>query len=129
MSIAQLSARGWPCFYSIGKITSLYSSRARRSSWLADILMRDINPWMPIHFRFGWDYVADHASTWLDVWVQFVEQHRKHAHINLVPWNTPQKMPIISISRPDKQRATDTTDTTDSHEEEAKELPQEHQVA
>ena len=54
---------------------ALYGRRVRKASQLADILMRDINPWMSTCVRFGWDYVANNASTWLDVHEQFVEEH------------------------------------------------------
>ena len=30
---------------------------------------------MPHSTRFGWNYVATHASLWLDIWDQFAEEH------------------------------------------------------
>ena len=45
----------------------LYGGRVRKASELAKILMRDINPWLPHHSKFGWDYIADHCTLWLDV--------------------------------------------------------------
>ena len=30
---------------------------------------------MPQSMRFGWNYVATHASLWLDIWDQFAEEH------------------------------------------------------
>ena len=53
----------------------LYGGRFRQTSKLADILIRDINVWMPHSMRFGWNYVAMHASLWLDIWDQFAEEH------------------------------------------------------
>ena len=53
----------------------LYGGRVRKVSELNKILMRDINPWLPHHSKFSWDYIADHCTLWLDVWEQFIEEH------------------------------------------------------
>ena len=53
----------------------LYGGRFHQASELASILIWDINVWMPHSTRFGWNYVATHASLWLDIWDQFAEEH------------------------------------------------------
>ena len=53
----------------------LYGGRFHQMSELANILIRDINVWMPHSRRFGWNYVAMHASLWLDIRDQFAEEH------------------------------------------------------
>ena len=49
----------------------LYGGRFHQASELANTLIRDINMWMPHSTWFGWNYVATHASLWLDIWDQF----------------------------------------------------------
>ena len=53
----------------------LYGSHFRQASELANTLIRDINVWMPHSTQFGWNYVATHASLWLDIRDQFAEEH------------------------------------------------------
>ena len=53
----------------------LYSGWVRKASELAKVLIRDINPWLPHRSRFSWDYVTNHATLWLDIHKQFVEEH------------------------------------------------------
>ena len=50
----------------------LYSSQVRKASKLARVLIRDINPWLPHKARFGWDYVVNHTTLWLDIHEQFI---------------------------------------------------------
>ena len=53
----------------------LYGGHFRQASELANTLIRDINVWMPHSMWFGWNYVATHASLWLDIRDQFAEEH------------------------------------------------------
>ena len=53
----------------------LYGGCFHQASDLANTLIRDINVWMPHSTQFGWNYVATHASLWLDIWDQFAEEH------------------------------------------------------
>ena len=53
----------------------LYGGHFRQASELANTLIRDINVWMPHSMRFVWNFVATHASLWLDIWDQFAEEH------------------------------------------------------
>ena len=53
----------------------LYGGHFRQASELANTLIWDINVWMPHSMQFGWNYVATHASLWLDIWDQFAEEH------------------------------------------------------
>ena len=45
----------------------LYGGRFHQTSDLATTLIRDINPWLLHKSRFGWGYVAMHATLWLDL--------------------------------------------------------------
>ena len=54
---------------------ALYGGRVRPVSELAMVLLRDINPWLPHKLRFGWNYIVDHTTLWLDVCEQFIEEH------------------------------------------------------
>ena len=45
----------------------LYGGCFRQASDLANTLICDINPWLPHRVRFGWNYVAAHATLWLDM--------------------------------------------------------------
>ena len=74
----------------------LYGGCFRQMSELANILIRDINMWMPHSMWFGWNYVAMHASLWLDMRDQFAEEHLeeweaqkfKAAALNDLEWDT-----------------------------------------
>ena len=45
----------------------LYGGPFRQASDLANTLIHDINPWLPHSVHFGWNYVAAHATLWLDM--------------------------------------------------------------
>ena len=110
---------------------SLYGGRVRMSSELTEILMRDINPWLPHHSRFGWDYIADHCTLWLDVWEQFIEEHfweweaQKTCPYQLGPLEHNTK---LAFHRHLIKRQAE-MDAADSREDEAKKLPPKHQAA
>ena len=53
----------------------LYGSCFCEASDLANTLIQDLNMWMPHYTRFGWSYVATHASSWLDMQDQFAQEH------------------------------------------------------
>ena len=53
----------------------LYGGRFPQASELAITLIQDINVWMRHSMQFGWNYVATHASLWLDIRDQFTEEH------------------------------------------------------
>ena len=56
----------------------LYGGHFRQASDLANTLICDINPWLPhsVHFGcFGWNYMATHATLWLDMRDQFADEH------------------------------------------------------
>ena len=53
----------------------LYRGRFQQASDLANTLIHDINPWLPHSVHFGWHYVATHATLWLDMRDQFVDEH------------------------------------------------------
>ena len=53
----------------------LYRGCFRQASDLANTLIHDINPWLPHSVHFGWNYVAAHATLWLDMRDQFVDEH------------------------------------------------------
>ena len=53
----------------------LYRGCFRQASDLANTLICDINPWLPHSVCFGWNYVATHATLWLDMWDQFTDKH------------------------------------------------------
>ena len=103
----------WGCFHQV--------------SDLANTLIQDINVWMPHSMRFGWNYVATHASLWLNIWDQFAEEHLKE-------WET-QKFRAVALN--DLERDTeavyrariikkqDNKACTDSKEAATQELPPE----
>ena len=109
----------------------LYGSSVRKASKLADTLMRDINPWKSHKVKFGWDYITNHATTWLDVCEQFVKEHfqewevQKTCPYELGPLENSTE---FAYQRLLAQRQAE-SDATDSCKEEAKKLPLEHQVA
>ena len=45
----------------------LYRGRFWQASDLANTLICDINPWLPHSVHFGLNYVATHATLWLDM--------------------------------------------------------------
>ena len=45
----------------------LYRGHFWQASDLANALICDINPWLPHIVHFGWNYVATHATLWLDM--------------------------------------------------------------
>ena len=53
----------------------LYGGCFHQASDLANTLIQDINVWMPHSTRFGWNYVATHASLWLNIRDQFAKEH------------------------------------------------------
>ena len=53
----------------------LYVGHFRQASDLANTLIHDINPWLPHSVCFGWNYMAAHATLWLDMWDQFADEH------------------------------------------------------
>ena len=107
----------------------LYGGRVRKASELAKVLMRDINPWLPHHSRFSWEYIANHCTLWLDVQEQFVEEHfqeweaQKTPPYQLGPLEHDSE--LIGILSRGRWRWT----LWDSREEEAKKLPPKHQAA
>ena len=52
-----------------------YGGCFRHASDLANTLIWDINLWLPHSMRFGWNYVAAHATLWLDMQDQFADEH------------------------------------------------------
>ena len=56
----------------------LYGGRFWQASDLANILIRDINPWLPHSVCFGWNYVVTHATLWLDMRDQFADEHHEN---------------------------------------------------
>ena len=53
----------------------LYEGCFRQASDLANTLIHDINSWLPHSVCFGWNYVAAHATLWLDMRDQFADEH------------------------------------------------------
>ena len=53
----------------------LYGGHFCQASDLANTLIWHINVWLPHSMRFGWNYVATHASLWLDIRDQFTKEH------------------------------------------------------
>ena len=45
----------------------LYGGCFQQASDLANTLIHDINPWLPHSVCFGWNYMAAHATLWLDM--------------------------------------------------------------
>ena len=74
----------------------LYGGHFRPASDLANTLIHDINPWLPHRVCFGWNYVAAHATLWLDMRDQFTDEylveweaHKLLTHsLNNLEWNT-----------------------------------------
>ena len=53
----------------------LYGGHFQQASDLENTLICDINPWLPHSVHFGWNYMATHATLWLDMWDQFTDEH------------------------------------------------------
>ena len=53
----------------------LYGGHFWQASDLANTLIHDINPWLLHSVCFGWNYVAAHATLWLDMRDQFADEH------------------------------------------------------
>ena len=53
----------------------LYIGCFRQESNLANTLIHDINPWLSHRVRFGWNFMAEHATLWLDMRDQFAKEH------------------------------------------------------
>ena len=53
----------------------LYRGCFQQASDLENTLIRDFNPWLPHSVHFGWNYVAAHATLWLDMRDQFADEH------------------------------------------------------
>ena len=52
----------------------LYAGHFQPASDLANTLIHDINPWLPHRVCFGWNYIAAHATLWLDMQDQFTNE-------------------------------------------------------
>ena len=110
---------------------ALYGGWVRPVSELVRVLLRDINPWLPHKLRFGWNYITDHATLWLNVCEQFVEKHfqeweaQKHHPYELGDLEHEMEFPYRRRLARRKAEA----EATDSREEEAKRLPPEQQAA
>ena len=109
----------------------LFGGRFHQASNLANTLIRDINVWMPHSTRFGWSYVATHASLWLDMRDQFAEEHLEEweaqkfqtAALNDLERDTEAVYRARIIKRQDDKAHAD------SKEAEAEELPPEQRAA
>ena len=53
----------------------LYGGCFWQASDLVNTLIHGINPWLPHSVHFGWNYVAAHATLWLDMRDQFTDEH------------------------------------------------------
>ena len=53
----------------------LYGGCFQLASDLVNTLICDINPWLPHRVCFGWNYVAAHATLWLDMRDQFMNEY------------------------------------------------------
>ena len=109
----------------------LYGERVKKASELTTILMRDINPWLPHHSRFGWDYIDEHCTLWLDVWEHFVKEHFREweaQKTHLYQLGPLEHDTELTYHRHLIKRQVE-MDAADSREEEAKKLPPEHQAA
>ena len=112
-------------------IHHLYGGRFHQTSDLATTLIQDINPWLPHKSRFGWGYVATHATLWLDLRDQFVEEHVEEwaaqkcwtGALNKLERDTEVIYQTHIIKRQEDKMITD------SKEAAAKELLPEQQVA
>ena len=99
----------------------LYGGCFCQASDLANTLIWDINVWMPYSMRYGWNYVATHASLWLDIWDQFAEEH-------LEEWEA-QKCQAVSLNDLEWDTEAVYRACTDRKEAAAQELLPEQWVA
>ena len=109
----------------------LYRGCFRQASDLANTLICDINPWLPQSVCFGWNYVAAHATLWLDMRDQFADEH--HAEwegqklltrsLNDLEHNTEVIYQERLVKRENDELAANSREAT------AKELPPDRQAA
>ena len=109
----------------------LYRGCFRQASDLANTLICDINPWLPHKVCFGWNYVAAHATLWLDIQDQFTNEY-------LVEWEAQKLLTRLLddlecntevVYREHLMKRENDKLMADSREAAAKELPPERQVA
>ena len=109
----------------------LYRGHFRQTSDLAATLIQDINPWLPHKSRFGWGYVAMHATLWLDLRDQFVEEHVEEWEAQKCQMGTLNDLErdteVIHRARILKRQEDKVI--ADSKEAATKELPPERQAA
>ena len=71
----------WMCvllhFWPDHSTAHLFGGQIIRQSVLSEIILRDLNPWMPRVDRFSWNMVAREAATLLGIRDQYTEQHHK----------------------------------------------------
>ena len=109
----------------------LYSGCFHQTSDLATTLIWDINPWLLHKSRFGWGYVAMHATLWIDQRDQFAEEHVEEweaqkaqtCALNDLEWDTE----VIYRARIIKRQEDKVL--TNSKEAAAKKLPPDRQAA
>ena len=109
----------------------LYGGRFQQTSDLTATLIWDINSWLPHKLRFGWGYVAMHATLWLDLRNLFVDEHveeweaqkSRTCTLNDLEWDTEVVYWGCTIKRQEDKALTD------SKEVATKELPPEWQEA
>ena len=99
--------------------------------WQAPINTHDVNPWLPHKARFGWDYITNHATLWLDICKQLIKEHFQE-------WEAQKKCPYqlgplehdteLAYHRHLARREAE-SDAADSCKEEAKKLLPECQAA
>ena len=109
----------------------LYRGHFWQASDLANTLIHDINPWLPHSVCFGWNYMAAHATLWLDMGDQFADEH--HAEwegqklltrsLNNLECNTEVIYWECLVKRENDKLAAD------SREAAVKELPPDRQAA
>ena len=108
----------------------LFGGHVCQASDLANMLIWDINPWLPHKAWFSWDYVATQAMLWLDVCEQFTEEHFRE-------WEAQKSQPcqlgalehdieIIYHRHLTKRQAE--MDAMNSREKAAKQLPPKQQA-
>ena len=107
--------------------THLFDGRFCQVSDLGNTLIRDINVWMPHCMRFGWKYVATHASLWLNVRDQFAEEHLEEWEAQR-SWTTglnDLERDTEAVYRAHIIKRQDNKERADSKEAAAEELPTE----
>ena len=109
----------------------LFGGCVHKASDLANMLIRDINPWLPHKAQFSWDYMANHAALWLDIHEQFTEEHYREWEAQKAQLYQPGALEHntkIAYNRCLTKRQAE-MDATDSREEAANQLPPKCQVA